>query len=300
LEELITTVRKANRISQPGSSSRGDAEFFARLKLHAGAKYWMKQGMKAFLCVPLVWFALNMTLPSNKAFGDESPCRYESPKLLTATIYEANSEKKRVQYKFRRTATRTNNTVTAVREFTDPDGKIAARERAVYEGDNLVSYELEELQINARGTAKLQHNSKGDGKIFFEYTTGNNKKTVDTESLRPDTLVNDMIGPFLAAHWDDLMNGEDVKCRYIAAARAETVGFKFAKYSDSMRDGKPVVVIKMSASSFIIATLVDPLYFTMEKDGKHRVLQYDGRTTPKLKDGNKWKDLDAVTVFDWN
>src|SRR5712691_959298 len=23
------------------------------------------------------------------------------------------------------------------------------------------------------------------------------------------------------------------------------------------------------------------------------------RTTPKTRDGNKWKDLDAVTVFDW-
>jgi hypothetical protein len=30
------------------------------------------------------------------------------------------------------------------------------------------------------------------------------------------------------------------------------------------------------------------------------VLQYDGRTTPKLKDGSKWKDLDAATVFDWD
>jgi hypothetical protein len=64
--------------------------------------------------------------------------------------------------------------------------------------------------------------------------------------------------------------------------------------------GKAAVIIKMSASSFIIAALVDPLFFTMEKDGEHRVLQYDGRTTPKLKDGTKWKDLDAVTVFDWD
>jgi hypothetical protein len=30
------------------------------------------------------------------------------------------------------------------------------------------------------------------------------------------------------------------------------------------------------------------------------VLQYVGRTTPKLKEGNKWKELDALTVFDWD
>jgi hypothetical protein len=37
----------------------------------------------------------------------------------------------------------------------------------------------------------------------------------------------------------------------------------------------------------------------MEKNGQHRVLQYTGRTTPKIKFKSGWKDLDAVTVFDW-
>lgn len=255
--------------------------------------------MKAFPAVLVVWLVFNAAFAPNKALGDETPCRYEPPQLLTGTIYEANSDKKLVLYKFKRTVTRSGNTVKAVREYSYPDGKPAALEQVVYEGDNLVSYQLDELQINARGTATLQRDPKGEGKISFEYTTDNGKKTVNTESLRPDTLVNDMIAPFLAAHWNELMEGKVVKCRYIAAARAETVGFKFVKQAESTRDGKPVVVIKMSASSFIIAALVDPLFFTMEKEGEHHVLQYDGRTTPKLKDGDKWKDLDAVTVFDW-
>ena len=76
--------------------------------------------------------------------------------------------------------------------------------------------------------------------------------------------------------------------------------FKFAKHAESTRNGKPVVVLKMSPSSFVIATFVNPIFVTMEKEGEHHVLQYDGRTTPKIKDGNKWKDLDAVTVFDWD
>jgi hypothetical protein len=49
-----------------------------------------------------------------------------------------------------------------------------------------------------------------------------------------------------------------------------------------------------------LATLVDPLYFTLEKAPPHRVLRYAGRTTPKTQVGGKWKDLDAVTVFDWD
>jgi hypothetical protein len=265
----------------------------------------MKHRMKPLPCILTAWLVLGAAFPTVKAAGSESPSRYEQPKLMTGTIYEANSDRKVVLYKFKRTVTRSGPAVNVVREFIYPDGKIAARESAVYEGDSLVSYDLEELQINARGTVKVLRDPKNDsnGKIFFEYVNSSDasaKKKANTESLRPNTLINDTIAQFLAAHWDDLMKGETVKCRYIAATRAETVGFKFVKQSESSWEGKPVVIIKMSASSVIIAALVDPLYFTMEKNGEHRVLQYVGRTTPKIKDGNKWKDLDAVTVFDWD
>ena len=257
--------------------------------------------MKAVSVIFIVCFVLSAACLTNPAAGADTPSRYEQPKLRTGAIYAANSNQKRVLYKLKRTVTRSGDTLTAVREYADADGKLAARESAVYEGDNLVSFELEELQINARGTVKVSRNLKSEPTTAFKYVSDNNTKTkAGTESLRPDTLIGDMIAPFLVAHWNDLMKGKEVKCRYVAAARAETVGFKFAKHAESTAQGKPVVIVKMSPSSFIIAALVDPLFFTMEKDGEHRVLQYDGRTTPKIKDGNKWKDLDAVTVFDWD
>ena len=256
------------------------------------------KALSGILLVGLVW---NTAWGPSPAAGAETPSRYEQPQLRTATIYAANSDRKRVLYKFTRTITRSGNATKAVREFTAPDGQLAARETAVYEGDNLVAYELEELQIQARGAVKLWRTPKTEATISFQYVSGNNAKTnVSTEALRPDTLVSDMLAPFLAARWNDLMQGREVKCRYVAAARAETVGFKFKKHAETTVRGKPAVVIKMSPASFVIAALVDPLYFTMEKDGAHRVLQYDGRTTPKLREGNKWTDLDAVTVFDWD
>ena len=261
--------------------------------------------MRPLSAILIVWSITAAAFTAERTKVGESSSQYEQPKLLSGTIYEKNSDRKAVLYKFKRTVSRSGPALNVVREFTYPDGKVAARERAVYAGDQLVSCELEELQISARGTAKVLRDPKGKarGEISFEYVTDPNssgKTKLNTELLRPDTLVNDMIAPFLLAHWGDLMKGEVVKCRYLALARAETVGFSFVKQSESIWQGKPAVIIKMSATSFIIAALVDPMFFTMEKDGEHRVLQYDGRTTPKIKDGNKWKDLDAVTVFDLN
>ena len=45
------------------------------------------------------------------------------------------------------------NSLNVLREYNYPDGKLAARERVVYEGDALVSFELEDFQTGARGSA---------------------------------------------------------------------------------------------------------------------------------------------------
>ena len=243
------------------------------------------------------------------SFGDAAntngtPSKYEEPKLLMGTIYAKNSDRQQALFKFKRVVTRSGARVNVLREYTYPDGKPAACERFVYEGDDLVSYALDELQIGAAGAVKVRREAGKPTKraLLFEYTkdlaSGSKPKT-STEALRNDTLTGDMVAPFLVSHWAELLNGEKLKCRYVVVPRRETVGFTFAKESETTLQGQAVVIIKMEPTSLIIARLVDPVFFTVEKDGQHRVLQYVGRVTPKAKAGNKWDDLDATFVFEW-
>jgi hypothetical protein len=109
-----------------------------------------------------------------------------------------------------------------------------------------------------------------------------------------------MIPAFIVSHWNALAAGTPAKFRYLVLSRVETVGFRLIKESETTRQGKAVLRLKMEPTSIIIAQLVDPLYFIVEKDAPHRIFQYLGRTTPVIKNGNKWKDLDADTVFEWN
>src|SRR5581483_9501635 len=69
---------------------------------------------------------------------------YSQPSVLTATVYAKNALPTDILYKFRRTATRSNNTVRVLREFSFPDGRTAAREQVVYESGRLVFCDLEE------------------------------------------------------------------------------------------------------------------------------------------------------------
>ncbi len=227
--------------------------------------------------------------------------KYEEPRYLTGAIYARGT--KQLLFTFKRLADRSGNTLRVQRDFAYPDGKLAARERVQYQGDALVSYELEETQIGAAGSARIRQapGEPAKGTIEFEYATGPDARTkARTEPLAPDTLIADMVGPFLVSHWDALEHGDKVKCRYIVVPRMETVGFTFRKDSMSGWRGHKVLVVRMEPSSKFVSMLVDPLFFTIETDPPHRVLRYLGRTTPKIQVHGKWKDLDAETIFDWD
>lgn len=226
-----------------------------------------------------------------------------NPTHLSGTVYSRDANHQKELFKFTRVASRSGSTLKVQAEFTYPDGRLAVRERVVYEGDALVSYALEEFQIGAAGSASLQRSPENPdkGSIEFSYTrdAGGRAKT-RSEGLAENTLIADMVGPFLSAHWAALGRGEKVKCRFIVVPHRQTIGFTFLKDSECSWRGREAIVLRMEPTSRLVATLVAPLFFTFEKAPPHRLLQYTGRTTPKIQAGGKWKDLDAVTVFDWD
>jgi hypothetical protein len=90
-----------------------------------------------------------------------------------------------------------------------------------------------------------------------------------------------------------------VKFRYIVVPRLETIGFKLRRESTAELQGKKMVRLRMEPTSRFIAQFVDPLAFTVEADPPHRIFQYWGRTTPKIRSGQSWNDLDALNVYNW-
>jgi len=228
---------------------------------------------------------------------------YEPPALLTGTIFARGSTN--VLYLFKRTARRDGDTVRVVRDFTYPDGRLAARERVAFTAGKLASFQIDDSQIDAHGgtTAAPDPKDPRNVRLRFNYTVGSGGRTktkTDSETAEGEVLVGDMIPYFIVSHWAELMAGQPAKFRFIAQDRLETVGFKLVKEGETTQRGTPVVRLRMEPTSVIIAAIVDPLHFLVEKDGTHRVLQYEGRTTPHLRSGNSWKDLDAVTVYDWS
>lgn len=246
------------------------------------------------------WLRLSMTGPVTAVRAEENPAVFEAPPVLTASVYSLDGEK--LLFKFKRTATQSGKVVHVVREYTYPDGKLAVRERVDYRQESPIYYQLDELQTGAEGTVSFERPSSGTetGTILFQYAASpHSSASSRTEALKPDTLLNDTVGPFLAGHFQQLADGEKVSCRCVVITHRQTIGFVLKKESEEFWHGKEVIRVKMEPSSFIISTLVAPLHLVIEKAAPHRVLEYRGRTTPKAGRPGHWSDLDAVTVFDW-
>ncbi len=225
---------------------------------------------------------------------------YGEPKFLAGAIYSPNPN--RLLFNFNRVVKQSGSTIDVQREFSYPDGRVAAREHVIYEGDRLVSYELNEVQVGARGTATIRHTASDGGidNIEFEYSSSPGiRPRLHTEPSQPNTMVADMLGAWLAAQWGPLERGDKVKCRLIVVPLTGTVGFTFVKDCETSQGNQQVLIVKMEPTSAFISVLVRPLFFTMEKSPHHRILQCSGRTIPKIRLGESWKELDAITVFDW-
>ncbi len=226
---------------------------------------------------------------------------YAEPKLFTATLYEIGSDRKKALYTFRRTATRSNSIVNVERQFFGTNGSLVALETVVYESNRLVSFQMQEFQARVSGAVRIEPDPKNPGrqKLFISYGPGLTPPKSKAQNLPPDTVFDDTVYPFMMAHWDVLMRGDPVKFRFVSLEWERTFAFRLAKTAASVRNGRTVEEIRMEPASALVAHLVNPLVFIVEKDSPNHILFYTGRTTPRIRKGKAWKYLDAETVFDW-
>ncbi|HEV2437411.1 MAG TPA: hypothetical protein VG077_15575 [Verrucomicrobiae bacterium] len=256
------------------------------------------------------WVALLMLwrsgLPSGLAADTASPATtpvydYAEPKLLTGTLYAMGSDRKTVLFTFRRTATRSGATVHVERQFLTTNGAVAAVEKVFYESNRLVAYEMLDYQARVSGAIHIEPDSENPARqdIFISYAHGLDPPKGRARTLQPDTVIDDTLYPFMLAHWDDLQRGKAVEFHFVSLDWERTFEFELVKTGETMRNGRPVVLLTMKPTNMFISRLVKPLRFTVQKHDPHRILSYTGRTTPRILKGKSWKYLDAETVFNY-
>ncbi|MCB0391333.1 MAG: hypothetical protein KDD58_08580 [Bdellovibrionales bacterium] len=206
-------------------------------------------------------------------------------------VYEAGSQRKKVLYNIERINKFEENKEYLAIKFAEPDGTPAVTEEAFFVNDKLMRYTVNYHRRNEQGEVLIK-----DGRIYFEYNKDGKKKKND-EKFVDNFIVGLSMSKFIEANWDKLVAGKTLDVRFGVDYRLDTVGFSIFRQKDKEKE-KNIMRVKMKPSSFLIAALVDPIYFNFDLNTK-KMLSFSGRTKPKQKIKDKWKDLDGETVYIW-
>lgn len=211
------------------------------------------------------------------------------PPQFKGEIYDLDGGKE-IRYRFEHKLTTDGDKLIADNRYMTPSGEDLVVEHLEFKNEKLVIYEQSQKQTGGEGKIEV----KGS-KVIFTYKIDGKEKTSD-ENLKDNFVVGPTLIDYMINHLDQLKKGDTVDIRLGVIDRRETIGFSLKKDGEATIDGVKGVVIRMKPSSFIIAALVKPLYFTLAEDGS-RNLELRGRLPMKNKVGDKLKDYDGRMLY---
>jgi hypothetical protein len=206
-------------------------------------------------------------------------------------------------FHFTRTVEHHGSEVVAHLRYDYADGRPAVQETVTYEGGHLDRYVERNLQNGSHGELQVERNGK-NLRVDYAFTPAGPRARARHKVERfvgdhASVLVDDQLVPFILRHWSSLSDGASVPFQYVVLSRTETVAFALRRVGEIHWHGVPAVDIAMAPTGLLTSLLVKPVHFILEKDGRHHLLEYQGRTLPKIERSGSWRNLDAVTIFHW-
>ena len=171
----------------------------------------------------------------------------------------------------------------------DPAGAIQIAESATHRADyTLARYTLHTDQLGQSGEILVDH-----GEVTFRITDGTHERT-QVERVSGPVVVGPTLVGTIVGRLDDLERGATVRVRLAVLERLETIGFDLRVIDHVQGETR----VRMSASSFLVGLLVDPITFTFETSTR-KLLRLEGRVPPKLRVGDHWSAFDARVEYDF-
>ena len=208
----------------------------------------------------------------------------QANEAYTADIFDLDGKEKLFTLSAQRVLTADGMTYTAT--FKDMTGTVVGEEKVETKTGSLVRYDVVRPLVKEKGLIEVK-----DGKIYFTYTEDGKTSQAKT-ALKPDTLVSGTLVPFMESRLKDLLEKKEVTFGYAVWFRKEVMGFKFSFEKEEANN----IIIKMIPTNFLYRSLVNPIYFTMDKTTK-KLVSIKGRSLPKIKKDGSWRDFDGFIKY---
>ena len=168
-----------------------------------------------------------------------------------------------------------------------PSGALALVESATESVDRgRVEYTLHRNQLGQSGTIRVEQ-----GQVSFRLVDGSRVRSRTERQAGPVVVGPTLIGHILG-NIDRIRAGEVARVRLAVLDRLETIGFEL----QSVKSEPGQTRVRMKPTSLLLALVVDPIYFTFDTP-TGKLVRLEGRVPPKIRAGDRWRDLDARVEY---
>lgn len=226
---------------------------------------------------------LFLTVFASLAFGQTS--------VTEMTYHDLKTDK--LMYKGKTESTKANGIITDKSSYFKLDGTLIQTVVTVYREKDLmlISYKLKDSRFGQIEEMSV----KGKTVNFFHQKNKKYESEKGSVKWAPNkTTFGAVLMNHIRRDWEGALKGKVFTFDYLVPSRLETIGFRLQKDSETKVNGKDVLVIRLNPDSWLIRQLVNPIYFYLEKDGKHNLLLLKGRVSFKSDDE---KSLDLKVVY---
>ncbi len=183
--------------------------------------------------------------------------------------------------------------------IVETKGKLVLSETASFRGTHLLSQKVEQLQTGHLYTIV----STTDKILFKDQETTKNKKLIEDEvDYTDDFITGPTTQAFLLEHWDELLSGKTVHCRFGVLEAQETFGFNFRMKRKEVLKERELVVISMKPSSFFNGILFSLMEGDIEiyiDPNTKRYVRYKGITpVQKVDEHGKLHRFSAEIIYE--
>jgi hypothetical protein len=203
------------------------------------------------------------------------------------TVFPLRAGAAEPSFVYERRVAERDGAVVSTHVTRDPSGVIALAESATHSPDYaLAEYTVHANQLGQSGTVRVD----GDTITFRLVDASGTRTSVERRTgavVTGPTLVG-----YVVRHLDALREDKTVSVRMAVLDRLETLGFDLRAVPSNPGETR----VRMKASSFLVAAVVDPVYFTFET-ATGKLLRLEGRVPPKVRAGDRWADFDARVEY---
>ena len=177
--------------------------------------------------------------------------------------------------------------------ITDEAGAIVMTERAVLEGERMVSQDVEQRQVGEAYTLEVK-NGRATFRTFNLKDGKREPKSEKVSDAPADFVTGPAVEPFLKKHLAGKIDDAAVPADFGVFEIERSVPFEFVR--KGFKEGGKALKIRLQPASVWVSMLVAPI--DLEVDPKTYVLRrYQGRTPLKRKINGNWKPFDSQILY---